>query len=224
MKNAHLRFGWLTYIRTTEKTSTHLRLRLDRFIGEVLPDPPRQARAHLISVFGSDTQIAAISAAISLGEKFIVEGPNLPSIRVGFEKKAECFKGALQLPGRTKPLRHIIAVSEELSTNSGANTGRTLLADGSPSFIWTSLAQLHGLPGIAEWGRWFVNRIDGHNAITPLLGLGCEPVLIKGNKDQFLAWLSQGVKAGELKFPEQAGPTLWPPLSLDQVFTPRPAA
>ena len=58
MKNAHLRFGWLTYVKSTEKTTTSIKLRLDRFIGEVLPDPPRQAKAHLISVIGGDTQIA----------------------------------------------------------------------------------------------------------------------------------------------------------------------
>ena len=45
MKNAHLRFGWLTYVKSTEKTTTSIKLRLDRFIGEVLPDPPRQAKA-----------------------------------------------------------------------------------------------------------------------------------------------------------------------------------
>ncbi len=39
MKNAHLRFGWLTYVKSTEKTTTSIKLRLDRFIGEVLPDP-----------------------------------------------------------------------------------------------------------------------------------------------------------------------------------------
>jgi hypothetical protein len=39
MKNAHLRFGWLTYFKSTEKTTTSIKLRLDRFIGEVLPDP-----------------------------------------------------------------------------------------------------------------------------------------------------------------------------------------
>ena len=75
MKNAHLRFGWLTYVKSTEKTTTSIKLRLDRFIGEVLPDPPRQAKAHLISVIGGDTQIAAVSAAISLGDRFMVEGP-----------------------------------------------------------------------------------------------------------------------------------------------------
>jgi hypothetical protein len=45
MKNAHLRFGWLTYVKSTEKTTTSIKLRLDRFIGEVLPDPPQQAKA-----------------------------------------------------------------------------------------------------------------------------------------------------------------------------------
>jgi hypothetical protein len=34
MKNAHLRFGWLTYVKSTEKTTTSIKLRLDRFIGE----------------------------------------------------------------------------------------------------------------------------------------------------------------------------------------------
>jgi hypothetical protein len=38
MKNAHLRFGWLTYFKRTEKTTTTFRLRMDRFIGEVEPD------------------------------------------------------------------------------------------------------------------------------------------------------------------------------------------
>ncbi len=43
-KIAHLRFGWLTYVKSTEKTTTSIKLRLDRFIGEILPDPPRQAK------------------------------------------------------------------------------------------------------------------------------------------------------------------------------------
>jgi len=75
MKNAHLRSGSLTYVKSTEKTTTSIKLRLDRFIGVALPDPPRQAKAHFISVIGGDTQIAVVSAAISLGDPFLVEGP-----------------------------------------------------------------------------------------------------------------------------------------------------
>ena len=97
MKNAHLRFGWLTYVKSTEKTTTSIKLRLDRFIGEVLPDPPRQAKAHLISVIGGDTQVAAVSAAISLGDRFMVEGPGVQPIRVCLERNAQCFKGSVQL-------------------------------------------------------------------------------------------------------------------------------
>ena len=107
MKNAYLRFGWLIYVKSTEKTTTSIKLRLDRFIGEVLPDPPRQAKAHLISVIGGDTQVAAISAAISLGDRFMVEGPGVQPIRVCLEGNAQCFKGSIQLPGRKKPLRHL---------------------------------------------------------------------------------------------------------------------
>ena len=85
MKNAHLRFGWLMYVKSTEKTTTSIKLHLDRFIGELLPDPPRQAKAHFISVVGGDTQISAIGAAISLGDRFMIEGPEVPPIRVCLE-------------------------------------------------------------------------------------------------------------------------------------------
>jgi hypothetical protein len=75
MKNAHLRFGWLTYYKRTEKTTTTFKLRLDRFIGEVLPEAPRRGKAHLISVVGGDTQIAAVNAAISMDENFQISKP-----------------------------------------------------------------------------------------------------------------------------------------------------
>jgi hypothetical protein len=218
MKNAHLRFGWLTYIKMTEKSTTHFKVRLDRFIGEVLPDPPRQAKAHFLSLFGTDTQIAAVSAAISLGDRFMVEGPGVPSIRIGFDKKAECYKGALQLVDRKKPVRHLIGISEEFAANSSATAGRILLAGNGPSFMWTSLARLHGLPSVPAWGEWFVEQLERHQAIVPLLGLGCSPVLVKGNKQQFLSWLARGVKSGQLSFPEDTGPTHWPALSLKETF------
>ena len=111
MNNAHLRFGWLRYVKSTEKSATSIKLRLDRFIGELLPDPPRQAKAHLISVIGGDTQIAAVSAAISLGDRFLVEGPDLAPTRVCLEPNAQCFKGSIPLAG-----------SEEFAARSTAGT------------------------------------------------------------------------------------------------------
>src|SRR5579864_3170613 len=156
MKNAHLRFGWLTYVKSTEKTTTSIKLRLDRFIGELLPDPPRQAKAHLISVIGGDTQISAISAAISMTDRFMIEGPDILPTRVCLERNAQCFKGSIQLPERKKPLRHLIGMSEELILgNRSANAGRLLLAGSDKEFIWASVAEIFGIPGIPEWADWF---------------------------------------------------------------------
>jgi hypothetical protein len=190
MKNAHLRFGRLIYVKSTGKTTTSIRLRLDRFIGEVSPDPPRQGKAHLISVIGGDTQIAAISAAISLGDRVMLEGPGVQPIRVCLERNAQCFKGSIQLTGRKKPLRHLIALSEEFaSSNAPASSGRTLLASSDSGFIWASIAQIHGIPGIPDWADWFAGELDTHRAIMPVLGIGSEPVIVKGQREQFLDWL-----------------------------------
>jgi hypothetical protein len=219
MKNAHLRFGWLTYVKSTEKTTTRIKLRLDRFIGEVSPDPPRQARAHLISVLGGDTQISAVSAAISMGDRFMVEGLGVQPIRVCLERNAQCFKGSIQLAGRKKPLRHLIGMSEEFAAgNMSAGSGRTLLAGSDKGFVWASIAHIYGIPGIPEWADWFADELDTHRAITHALGIGCDPVIVKGEKEQFLDWLSWGVESSAIPFPTQTASIHWPGASLEEIF------
>ena len=219
MKNAHLRFGWLTYVKSTEKTTTSIKLHLDRFIGELLPDPPRQAKAHLISVIGGDTQISAISAAISLGDRFMIEGPEIPPIRVCLERNPQCFKGSLQIPGRKKPLRHLIGMSEELtSATRSPNAGRLLLPGSEKHFVWASVADIYGIPGMPEWADWFEEELNTHHAITPALGIGCNPVIIKGEKEQFLDWLNWGVESDAVRLPDEPGPIRWPGMNLEDMF------
>jgi hypothetical protein len=219
LKNAHLRFGWLTYVKRTEKTTTSIKLHLDRFIGEVLPDPPRQAKAHLISVVGGDTQISAISAAVSMADQFMVEGPGVQPIRVCLERNAQCFKGSMQLSGRKKPLRHLIGLSEEFaSANRSATSGRTLLASSDQGFVWACIADIYGIPGIPEWADWFAGELETHHAVIPALGIGCAPVLIKGEKEQFLDWLSWGVESGAISLPAETGSIRWPGFNLEDLF------
>jgi hypothetical protein len=220
MKNAHLRFGWLMYVKSTEKTTTSIRLHLDRFIGEMLPDPPRQAKAHLISVIGGDTQISAISAAISMADRFMVEGSDVPPTRVCLERNAQCFKGSIQLPGRKKPLRHLIGVSEELiSGKKSANTGKLLLAGSEKQFVWASVADIYGIPGTPEWADWFEDELKTHHAIVPMFGVGCNPVIIKGEKEQFLDWLSWGVESEAISIRVRNGGISWPSLTLKDIFS-----
>ncbi|HEY1679207.1 MAG TPA: hypothetical protein VGG04_15935 [Candidatus Sulfotelmatobacter sp.] len=219
MKNAHLRFGWLTYVKSTEKTTTSIKLRLDRFVGEVSPDPPRQAKAHLISVIGGDTQIAAVSAAVSLGDRFMVEGPGVQPIRVCLERNAQCFKGSVQLRGRKRPLRHLIALSEEFAATSvSASSGRTVLASSQNGFIWASIAHTHGIPGMPDWADWFAGELKTRRAIVPALGIGCEPVIVTGQKEEFLDWLSWGVESEASRLPGESGSIRWPRFNLADLF------
>lgn len=219
MKNAHLRFGWLTYVKSTEKTTTSIQLHLDRFIGEVLPDPPGQAKAHLISVIGGDTQVSAISAAISIGDRFMIEGPGVQPTRVCLERNARCFRAPLQLAGRKKPLRHLVGISEEFASGTmSVSSGRTLLAGSDERFVWASIANQYGIPGVPEWDGWFWGELKTHRAIVPALGIGCNPVIITGEREQFLDWLSWGVESQAVRFPQETGPIFWPALSLDHIF------
>jgi len=145
MKNAHLRCGSLTYVKSTEKTTTSIKLRLDRLIGEVLPDPPRQAKAHLISVIGGDTQISAISAAISMGDRFMVDGPDVPPIRVCLERNAQCFKARYKLPGE----RNLCAISSACRKSSPRETSLPT----REKLCWQApITDLFGLPSPTSTG------------------------------------------------------------------------
>lgn len=174
-----------------------------------------------ISVSGGDTQIAAVGAAISLGDRFMVEGPGVQPIRVCLERNTQCFKGSVQIPGRKKPLRHLIGLSEEFAnTNVSAGSGRTLLGGSDSRFVWAALAHIHGIPGVPEWADWFADELNSHQAIVRAVGIGCNPVLIKAEKEQFLDWLSWGVESEAIRFPVETGSIRWPSVNLRDVFFP----
>jgi hypothetical protein len=217
MLNAHLRFGWFNFLKVSDKKTTSVRVRLDRFIAEPASNRNEAANAHLLSVIAGDTQMAAISAALSEAIQFTVEGPGLAQIRVSFEtKKPQCYRGSLQLPGRKRAIRHLIAISEDLASATGAT--KIVLADSTPDFVWCAVAKILGLPGTPEWAEWFHEQLVWRNAVTPLLGIGCSPVLITASRDEILSWLGDGVSSGALSLPLENRAIAWPKVSLQHVF------
>jgi hypothetical protein len=149
----------------------------------------------------------------------LVDGPAVQPIRVCLERNAQCVKGSIQLAGRKKPLRHLIGMSEEFASgNISAISGRTLLASSDNRFVWASIAHIHGIPGIPGWANWFADELNTHRAITRALGIGCDPVIVKGEKEQFLDWLSWGVESGAIRFPADTGSIRWPSVNLQDLF------
>jgi hypothetical protein len=110
-------------------------------------------------------------------------------------------------------------MSEEFASgNMSAGAGRTLLASSDKRFVWASIAHIYGIPGIPEWANWFADELDTHHALIHALGIGCDPVIVKGEKEQFLDWLSWGVESAAIPFPTQTGSIRWPGVSLEEIF------
>jgi len=214
MKNAHLRFGKMTFTKLVGKSPTSFSLIMDRFIGE---RDGKAFKAHILSVFGGDAQIAAASAIVSESEYFSVEGPGLPSTHTTMGQDAEFYRASIQISTSKRPLRHLVAVSKQF-VNATQTDGRTVLPENDSDYVWASIAQSFGLPGIPQWSQWFYKKLHDYLAITPLMGLGCRPVLVSGTKEEFLRWLSDGIRKDEIQFPKQNGPARWPDMKLDQLL------
>jgi len=83
MKNAHDRFGFAEFEKRLKDTSTRVRLTADCFIGEPA-NKSGASQGHLLSVFGTDVEVAALWAAVLGEERICVGGPGMMPYLVMF--------------------------------------------------------------------------------------------------------------------------------------------
>ena len=212
MQNAHLRLGRLEYRRSTEKTDTRISVHVDRYVGE-------EKDAHLISVFGGDAEVGAITAAIYEKHTFTVAFPDGDRKVVGFGPDAVCYRGSIHLQGRKQAVRQLIAVSASLHANGTA--GRTFilhLAPDTRELGWATLVSFLGLPADPGWGGPMLEAMWAEKKIHLLDGIGCTPAVIHGTRDELLARIGRARSLGLLPFPEKNGPVLWPRYTITQAL------
>lgn len=206
MKNAHERFGRLVYRRHTEKTATNLRVFLDAFVGE------ERGKAHFVSVVGGDVEIGAIAAALANGDSFTLVDPYGAESIVSLGEKPLCFRGSIMVPGRKRPLRHLVSCSQELADTTA--DGRLLLVSDDHSFVWSSLVCHYGLPATPDWGPWVISQLQQQKRIQPLIGFGYAGVAVKAKRKELLALLRRGLRSRKLAFPTGNGAVEWPEVYL----------
>ena len=206
MKNAHERFGKLLYRRQTEKTGTNLRVFLDAFVGD------ERGKAHLVSVVGGDVEIGALAAAFANGDSFTVEDPYGAESIVSLGEKPLCFRGSIVVPGRKRPLRHLLSCSQELADTT--SDGKLLLISDDHLFVWSSLVRHYGLPATPEWGAWMIAQLQQQKRIQQLPGFGYAGVSIKAKRKELLALLRRGLRNHQLAFPPSNGAVKWPEIQL----------
>lgn len=215
MENAHLRLGLLEYVRITEKASTRIRLRVDRYMGE-------DCKAHLLSVFGNDSDVGAITAAVHEKATFNLTFPDGTTKDVALGEHASCYKGSVTLPGRKHPVRHLLAVSEELHTNGTA--GRTLLLRYRREEAWATLVSFLGLPADPAWAGHVLGIVERKKRIEHIDGIGCEPVLVSATTEEMLEWIGEGLRSGAVAFPTEKGPVAWPRWPIADLLTSMPVS
>ena len=189
---------------------TQIRVPMDRLIAEM--GQKGSSRAHLISVFGNDQEIAAIAAALVEPSWFNVSGPGLASISVSLGERVSIFRASANVPGRKRPFRHLVALSEELvarHTAGDRSARRTILCDDRPEFMLHRLSVQFGLPAVPEWSGWFAAELRRIGAVEQLIGLGCSPIAVKGTKKRFLALLSGGLKRRRIELPATESVAAW---------------
>src|SRR5258708_16252995 len=104
MQNSHLRLGQLEYQRSSVKTGTHVAVHVSHYVGE-------KEQAHLLSYFGNDAEVAAVTAAIQENHRFDLRFPDGSKQRIGFASAVACYKGNPNLPQHKKSLPPVISVS-----------------------------------------------------------------------------------------------------------------
>lgn len=212
MQNAHERFGTLEFIKRTKDTTTRVRVHVDRAVLEPAKDNQTPASAHLLSMIGSDAEIGALAAAVAEATLFQIHLPGGAIIAASLGCEAQCFRGSVMVPGRERPVRHLVAVSTEFArTKPGADRegARTILCDDDPVFVLYRVASRYGLPVVPEWAPWFMKELNQRKAVSPLRGLGCSPILIKGNKPTFLKWISRALRELAIRIPSENDSISW---------------
>ena len=211
MQNAHLRLGRLEYVRHTEGTNTHVSSHIDRYLGD-------GEQAHLLSVFGGDAEVGAIRAAIYERHAFTVTFPNGTSKTVQLGPDASCYNGSLLL-GPKRSIRHLVGVSAALQANGSAGmTCLVHLDSQTKDLAWATVVSLLGLPADPQWGDVVLGGMRRDKLIRRLDGIGCNPAVVQGTREDLMERISEARKAGLLTFPESNGPILWPCFSLRETW------
>jgi hypothetical protein len=200
MENAHLRMGLLEFERNTEKIATRIRVRVSHYIGE-------NEDAHLLSVFGNDSDVGALTAAIYEKSRFRLTFPSGEMQEISLGEGAICYRGSVSIPGRKQAIRHSIGFSEEL--RGLKSLSRTFVLRPEPTEVWTALVHRFGLPGLPEWAETMLHTLRKNGRIAPVDSIGCSAAVINATCEELLDWMGAGVSRGELSFPEINGPIRW---------------
>src|SRR5438128_1340821 len=184
---------------------------MPRSFGKTRTRSMKSAASHRLRKYHKH-EIGAIAAAFGNGDMFTVIDPNGAETSVALGEKPLLFRGSIAVAGRKRPLRHLVACSQELAATS--SDGKLLLVSDDDTLIWSALVSHYGLPATPEWGSWMLAELRSQKRIHALSGFRYEGVAITGTRKQLLALLSRGLRTRNLRFPSENGAVEWSRIQL----------
>jgi hypothetical protein len=76
------------------------------------------------------------------------------------------------------------------------------------------VASLLGLPADPQWGEVILSEARKEKRMRRLEGIGCNPAVVLGTREDFMAGIGQARSLAQLPFPEKNGPVVWPPYTV----------
>jgi hypothetical protein len=149
--------GLLEYERYTEKIATRIRVRVSHYMGE-------DEDAHLLSVFGNDSDVGAISAAVYEKARFRQTFPGGETQEISLAEGAICCRESISTSARKHSVRRMITLCEEL--RGVKSLSRTFVLRPEPTEVWTALVHRFGLPGLPEWAKGMTHLLVAKGRIT----------------------------------------------------------
>src|SRR5436309_9707429 len=146
---------------------------MPRSFGNTRSRSMKSAASHRLRKYQKH-EIGAIAAAFGNGDMFTVIDPNGAETLVALGEKPLLFRGSIAVAGRKRPLRHLVACSQELADTT--SDGKLLLVSDDDTFIWSALVSHYGLPAAPEWGPWMLAELRSQKRIHALPGFGYEEI------------------------------------------------
>jgi hypothetical protein len=123
---------------------------------------------------------------------------------------ANCYNGSLSI-GPKRAARHLVAVSAALQANGSAGVTYLMHLDvETKELAWATLVSLLGVPADPRWGETVLGGMRKDKLIRRLDGIGCNPAIIHGTRQDVMDRIGEALKAGLLALPDKNGPILWP--------------
>jgi hypothetical protein len=130
--------------------------------------------------------------------------------------------GRLQYTRNTEKTNTQISVHVDhyIANGTAGQTFIMNLEQTTKDLTWATVVNLLGLPGDPRWGNVVLSEMRKDKLIRRLDGIGCNPAVVIGTREDLMKRIRQASSMNLLPFPEKNGPIVWPQYTIRDALAP----